>query len=295
MTPAKRPRFEDDAADLPLDLSMEKVERIVRESECVESSKVSSDKTDNDKATTSLVVPVPVSGTSLPLLSSFRHLGLFGLRLPEVTDPFHCNIPESLLAIECKLTENIHEIEFGPPIEYMYNPIKYAFEVHSEYVHKYCRTSKKLLFLGMNAGPWGMSQTGVPFGEINAVTKWLQLSGFIGKPVREHPARKVTGFACKRSEVSGRRFWNLIENVCGTPDKFFRHSFLHNYCPIALMDAAGRNITPADLKAINTYILHALFCCIDTVLTWCCCLDFFLFFCRARSKEICKNYAMRLS
>lgn len=221
MTPEKRARLEEDEA--PLDLSVEK--------------------------------PVEIfARTGEPRVSpivDFNPLNSV-LSLPPIA-PANSNIAESLLAIECQLTANIeYSIHFSPPVEYIYNPIEYAFDVHSKYVRKYCKTQKKILFLGMNAGPWGMSQTGVPFGEINAVANWLELSGFVGKPLREHPARKVTGFACQRSEVSGRRFWSLFNGLCGKPENFFRHSFLHNYCPVALMDAAGRNITPAELKAIHS-------------------------------------------
>ncbi|XP_034941270.1 single-strand selective monofunctional uracil DNA glycosylase [Chelonus insularis] len=158
------------------------------------------------------------------------------------------DIPSKLLALEYELTKRIEHITFGPPVEYIYSPIEYALSVHSNFLQKYCRTTKKILFLAMNPGPWGMSQTGIPFGEINAVVNWLKVSGFIEKPSREQPDKKITGFACTRSEISGRRFWNLFKDMCGNPENFFQYSFLRNYCPVALMDAGGRNITPAELK-----------------------------------------------
>ncbi|XP_063985859.1 single-strand selective monofunctional uracil DNA glycosylase-like isoform X2 [Diachasmimorpha longicaudata] len=157
-------------------------------------------------------------------------------------------IPTRILFLECFLTKALQKILFGAPVEYVYSPIEYAFSVHSNYVHKFCKDAKKILFLGMNPGPWGMSQTGVPFGEVNTVVNWLELSGNVETPPREQPDRKVQGLLCKRSEVSGRRFWELFKRLSRTPDVFFRHSFLRNYCPVALMDAGGRNITPAELK-----------------------------------------------
>ncbi|XP_014609875.1 PREDICTED: single-strand selective monofunctional uracil DNA glycosylase-like isoform X1 [Polistes canadensis] len=189
------------------------------------------DKTDNNNA----------SLTSSPSLSS--------IQLP---------ISERLLLIEQELCQQLKTIKFPSKVEYVYNPIIYAFEVHAKYVQTYCNESKKILFLGMNPGPWGMSQTGVPFGEISMVRDWLKIQGFIGKPSKEQPDRKVTGFDCKRSEISGKRLWGLFKDLCGTPQNFFKHSYVHNYCPIALMDRKGKNITPADLKKEEQKLIHEL-------------------------------------
>lgn len=167
------------------------------------------------------------------------------------------SISDQLLSLESKLAEELGKITFRLPIEYIYSPLEYAFNIHSMYVQKYCNTHKKILFLGMNPGPWGMSQTGVPFGEIKMVRDWLRISGPVGKPSKEQPNRKVTGFECTRSEVSGKRLWGLFQELCGTPEKFFEHSYIHNYCPIALMDKKGRNITPAEIKGSEIQTLHS--------------------------------------
>ena len=106
---------------------------------------------------------------------------------------------------------------------------------------------KKVIFLGMNPGPWGMTQTGVPFGEVAAVRDWLGIESAVDKPGQEHPKRPVQGFACLRSEVSGRRLWGLFRERFGTPEKFFREHFVANYCPLVFMDANGANITPDKL------------------------------------------------
>ncbi|XP_047369512.1 single-strand selective monofunctional uracil DNA glycosylase [Vespa velutina] len=167
-------------------------------------------------------------------------------------------VPEKLLLIEQELCQRLQTINFPSNVAYVYNPIIYAFEVHAMYVQTYCNGPKKILFLGMNPGPWGMSQTGVPFGEISMVRDWLKLHGFIGKPPREQPDRKVTGFDCKRSEISGKRLWGLFKEMCGSPQNLFKHSYIHNYCPIALMDRKGRNITPAELKGEEQKLIHEL-------------------------------------
>lgn len=162
------------------------------------------------------------------------------------------SISDKLLSIEQELCTKLQDITFPSSVQYIYNPLEYASETHAMYVHKYCTSEKKILFIGMNPGPWGMSQTGVPFGEISIVRNWLQIFGPVGSPSKEHPDRKVTGFECTRSEISGFRLWGLFRNLCESPENFFRYAYMHNYCPLAFMDARARNITPAELKA-NIY------------------------------------------
>lgn len=160
------------------------------------------------------------------------------------------SISDKLLSIEQKLCAKLRNITFPSSAQYIYNPLEYASETHAMYVRKYCTGEKKILFVGMNPGPWGMSQTGVPFGEINMVRDWLKISGPVGHPSKEHPDRKVVGFQCTRSEISGLRLWGLFQELCGIPENFFQCAYLHNYCPLAFMDVKARNITPAELKAI---------------------------------------------
>ncbi|KAL0100622.1 hypothetical protein PUN28_019194 [Cardiocondyla obscurior] len=166
------------------------------------------------------------------------------------------SISNILLSIEQELCTKLSKITFPSSIQYIYNPLEYAAETHAMYVHKYCTSIKKILFVGMNPGPWGMSQTGVPFGEINMVRDWLQISGFVGKPLKEHPDRKVIGFQCTRSEVSGQRLWGLFRDLCESPENFFKHTYMHNYCPYAFMDAKAKNITPAEIKGEAQRLLH---------------------------------------
>ncbi|XP_019696139.1 single-strand selective monofunctional uracil DNA glycosylase [Harpegnathos saltator] len=166
------------------------------------------------------------------------------------------SIADKLLSVEQQLSTKVQSITFQSSVQYIYNPLEYAFDTHAMYVRKYCNGSKKILFLGMNPGPWGMSQTGVPFGEISMVRDWLKISGSVGTPSKEHPNRKVTGFQCTRSEVSGKRLWGLFQDLCGSPEKFFQNAYMHNYCPLALMDTKARNITPAELKGEGQELLH---------------------------------------
>lgn len=147
-----------------------------------------------------------------------------------------------------KLAEEADRLRFSAPVEFIYNPLVYAWNVHAEYIRRYGSSSKKALFLGMNPGPFGMAQNGIPFGEISAVRDWMKLEGTVHKPDREHPKRPVEGFACSRSEVSGRRLWGLMKNRWGSPESFFQSNFVVNFCPLVFMDSGGRNITPNQLK-----------------------------------------------
>jgi single-strand selective monofunctional uracil DNA glycosylase len=52
------------------------------------------------------------------------------------------------------------------------------------------------VFIGMNPGPFGMVQCGVPFGEIAAARDWMGIDAPVEKPARENPKRPIEGFAC---------------------------------------------------------------------------------------------------
>jgi single-strand selective monofunctional uracil DNA glycosylase len=99
----------------------------------------------------------------------------------------------------------------------------------------------------MNPGPFGMVQTGVPFGEVATVRNWLKIVGEIKRPSLEHPRRPITGFACSRSEVSGQRLWGLFAKRFGEPEYFFAEHLVMNYCPLAFLEETGRNRTPDKL------------------------------------------------
>lgn len=133
-------------------------------------------------------------------------------------------------------------------IYYVYQPLIYASEPHELFVRKYCNAPKKILFLGINPGPFGMSQTGVPFGEVNITKSWLDINGNVQKPQSECPKRPIEGFSFARPEPSGKKFWGLFKELCGTPQKFFANSFVYNNCPLTFMDVEGKNILPTAIK-----------------------------------------------
>jgi single-strand selective monofunctional uracil DNA glycosylase len=146
-----------------------------------------------------------------------------------------------------KLSREVSKLNFVEEITHIYNPIEYAWPAHKIYLERFAADSKKIIFLGMNPGPWGMAQTGVPFGEINAVKDWLEIETVVSKPESEHQKRPVEGFNCGRSEVSGKRLWALMKDRFGTPEAFFKENYVANYCPVSFMTETGKNFTPDKL------------------------------------------------
>jgi len=150
------------------------------------------------------------------------------------------------------LGEAVGRLRFAPPVTHVYNPLDYAWAAHEAYLRASAATPKRLVFLGMNPGPFGMVQTGVPFGEVAAVRDWMQIRAPIRSPKSAHPKRLVEGFDCKRSEVSGRRLWGLFAERFGAAERFFAGHFVANYCPLAFVEEGGRNVTPDKLPANET-------------------------------------------
>jgi len=154
-----------------------------------------------------------------------------------------------LLASTRRLADDLRELEFAAPVACVYRPLDYAWQPHRRYLENFGGGTKRVLFLGMNPGPFGMVQTGVPFGEVTAVRDWMGICEPLEKPAREHPKRAVEGFHCQRSEVSGRRLWGLFAQRFGTASAFFHDHFVLNYCPLVWMSASGANLTPDKLPA----------------------------------------------
>jgi single-strand selective monofunctional uracil DNA glycosylase len=152
-----------------------------------------------------------------------------------------------LIAASRELSARVDHLKFQPPVTHVYNPLDYAWAAHEIYLRKFGNGKKRVVFLGMNPGPFGMAQTGIPFGEIAAVRDWLGISAPVKRPADEHPKRPVRGFDCPRSEVSGRRLWKLFAERFGTPEQFFAEHFVANYCPLAFLSAGGSNVTPDKL------------------------------------------------
>jgi single-strand selective monofunctional uracil DNA glycosylase len=168
-----------------------------------------------------------------------------------------CPTTSPLVTISRELSERVDALRFTS-VPYVYNPLVYARAPNEAYLERWgARRPREVLMLGMNPGPFGMAQTGVPFGDVTMVRDFLGIGGTVGKPAREHPRRPVRGFGCPRSEVSGTRFWGWAEDRFGTAERFFERVFVANWCPLVFMDDSGRNRPPDKLAAAErTALFH---------------------------------------
>lgn len=170
--------------------------------------------------------------------------------------PTH-SIADELVGAARQLRSAVRDLNFTAPVTCVYNPLDYAWPAHETYLRRFGNSPKRVVFLGMNPGPFGMAQTGVPFGEVAAVRGWLAIHARIRKPQHEHPRRPIEGFACPRSEVSGLRLWGLFARRFGRAEKFFQAHFVANYCPLSFLEKSGRNVTPDKLPAREVAPLYA--------------------------------------
>jgi len=163
---------------------------------------------------------------------------------------------DRLIRASRALSALLDPIGFDAPVTHVYNPLRHAGRGYRRYLRRFADGPKRIVFLGMNPGPYGMTQTGVPFGEIAAVRDWLKIEERIDRPDNEHPKRRVDGFECTRSEVSGARVWSAIADHWHEPEAFFRQHFIANYCPLVFMEESGRNRTPDKLRAAERDALY---------------------------------------
>ncbi|MBN2357913.1 MAG: single-stranded DNA-binding protein [Deltaproteobacteria bacterium] len=168
------------------------------------------------------------------------------------------SIADQLVAAARDLSLTMTELRFGPPVSFVYNPLDYAWAPHEQYLRRYGNSRKRVVFLGMNPGPFGMAQNGVPFGDGGMARGWLAIDAPIGRPGREHPKRPIAGFDLARGEVSGQRLWGAVADHFGAPARFFEKHFVANYCPLCFLEQSGRNRTPDRLASDERAALYAV-------------------------------------
>jgi single-strand selective monofunctional uracil DNA glycosylase len=166
-------------------------------------------------------------------------------------------VGKGLQGITDRLLRELRPLRFEAPVTHVYNPLLYARAPYDLYLNRYGKGPKQTLLVGMNPGPWGMVQTGVPFGDVGEVRGWLGIQAPVGRPACPHPRRPVEGFACRRREGSGRRVWGWARRRFGSPERFFQRFFVANYCPLAFFEAGGANRTPDRLPASSREPLFA--------------------------------------
>ena len=166
-------------------------------------------------------------------------------------------IAQSILDSTLRLRTTLDTLKFTAPVAHVYNPLHYAYDAYRTYIERFGNAQGRIVLLGMNPGPWGMMQVGVPFGEVAAVRDWMGIHHGITPPLEQHPKRPISGFACTRSEVSGKRLWAWAQEDFGTATAFFERYFVINYCPLVWLEQGGKNRTPEQLPASETSPVYA--------------------------------------
>ena len=70
----------------------------------------------------------------------------------------------------------------------VYNPLNYAWNVHEEFIRRTGGNGAKCILLGMNPGPHGMGQMGIPFAATSVVRDLIGITGIsVAKPEIIHP------------------------------------------------------------------------------------------------------------
>ncbi|MGH8273224.1 MAG: uracil-DNA glycosylase family protein [Gammaproteobacteria bacterium] len=156
--------------------------------------------------------------------------------------------PENaVVKIARRLARDAGALEFTTP-SHVYNPLQYAWAAQREYLERYGQKPGRVILLGMNPGPWGMAQTGVPFGDVTQVREWFRIEAKLARRLPEqHPKYPIMGMNCHRREGSGTRLWGWARERFGTPERFFARFFVWNYCPL-LFIGNNRNMTPNQLR-----------------------------------------------
>ncbi|MBA2409892.1 MAG: single-stranded DNA-binding protein [Gammaproteobacteria bacterium] len=167
------------------------------------------------------------------------------------------------------LRRELRDLRFAAPVDYVYSPLEYAWNNYRIYLERFGAQPRAAVLIGINPGPWGMMQTGIPFGDASMVRDWLGIVGAVEQPRSQHPARPVLGFNCTRGEVSGQRLWGWAQQRYGTADEFFARYFVLNYCPLAFLEASGRNRTPDKLpRAERKPLFDICDCALARTVAW---------------------------
>jgi len=165
---------------------------------------------------------------------------------------------DELIGAAVELRGMVDALRFAPPVAHVYDPLAYAWAPHERYLRLYGAGPRgRIVLVGMNPGPFGMTQTGVPFGEVAAVRGWMGIEEPVALPAVQHPRRPILGFAHPRSEVSGARLWGWARERFGAAESFFSRMFVLNYCPLVFLEEGGRNVTPDRLPSREQAVLFA--------------------------------------
>jgi single-strand selective monofunctional uracil DNA glycosylase len=154
---------------------------------------------------------------------------------------------ENLITIAADLALESDNLAFGPPVAHVYNPLRYAWFPHTLYLDRYGTGTREIILLGMNPGPWGMAQTGEPFGDVEMVRNWLRIEAEVNRPEHVPPKRPIQGFRCGRREVSGQRLWGLGPGSIRRNEEFFSSFFCGQLLPLELSGGIWPQSNPGQI------------------------------------------------
>ena len=170
-------------------------------------------------------------------------------------------IVERMIETSSKLRDDVEKfadslVKEGS-VDTVYNPLAYAWEPHRAYLELASGEGAKTLLLGMNPGPHGMGQMGIPFAATSVVRDLLKITNLdVGQPRTPHPKRPISGLDWPKEEVSGTRLWGLLANEYGSAESIFKSVFLLNHCPLMLFSGErATNITPDRITGPTTKAL----------------------------------------
>ena len=170
-------------------------------------------------------------------------------------------IVERMIEASSKLRDDVEKfadslVKEGS-VDAVYNPLAYAWEPHRAYLELASRGGAKTLLLGMNPGPHGMGQMGIPFAATSVVRDLLKITDLeVVQPRTPHPKRPISGLDWPKEEVSGTRLWGLLANEYGSAESIFKSVFLLNHCPLMLFSGErAANITPDKITGPTTKAL----------------------------------------
>ena len=170
-------------------------------------------------------------------------------------------IVERMIEASSKLRDDVEKFSDSlvkeGSVDAVYNPLAYAWEPHRAYLELASGGGAKTLLLGMNPGPHGMGQMGIPFAATSVVRDLLKITDLeVGQPRKPHPKRPISGLDWPKEEVSGTRLWSLLANEYGSAESIFKSVFLLNHCPLMLFSGErATNITPDKITGPTTKAL----------------------------------------
>ena len=142
-------------------------------------------------------------------------------------------------------------------VDVCYNPLEYAWDAHEAYLKRMGSSGARTVVLGMNPGPHGMGQMGIPFAATSMVRDLLDITGIsVNQPEVADPRRPVIGLEYPREEVSGTRLWGLLSERYGNAEAIASNVFLVNHCPLMLFTGPrATNITPDKVAGPTAHAL----------------------------------------